>query len=95
MNLAVQRIAADISWNNEGSFNRDEFPGLKADYILADPPFNISDCGGERLADDQRWRHGTPPKGNANFGWLQHILHHLAPRGTAGVALANGSMASR
>lgn len=95
MNLAVQGIDADIRWNNEGSFHRDEFADLKADYILANPPFNISDWGGERLADDMRWKFGTPPKGNANYGWLQHILHHLAPRGTAGVVLANGSMASQ
>jgi type I restriction enzyme M protein len=95
MNLAVQGIDADIRWNNEGSFHRDELPDLKADYILANPPFNISDWGAERLADDARWKYGVPPKGNANFGWLQHILHHLAPRGTAGVVLANGSMSSQ
>ncbi|MBZ9669525.1 type I restriction-modification system subunit M [Mesorhizobium sp. ES1-3] len=95
MNLAVQGIDADIRWNNEGSFHRDELPDLKADFILANPPFNVSDWGGERLADDQRWKYGTPPRGNANFGWLQHILHHLAPRGTAGVVLANGSMSSQ
>lgn len=95
MNLAVQGIDADIRWNNEGSFHRDELPDLKADFILANPPFNISDWGGERLADDVRWKFGTPPKGNANFGWLQHIIHHLAPRGTAGVVLANGSMSSQ
>ncbi|RUZ81273.1 SAM-dependent DNA methyltransferase [Mesorhizobium sp. M7A.F.Ca.US.006.01.1.1] len=95
MNLAVQGIDADIRWNNEGSFHRDEFADLKADFVLANPPFNISDWGGERLIDDVRWKHGTPPKGNANFGWLQHILHHLAPRGTAGVVLANGSMSSQ
>ncbi|TCA50969.1 SAM-dependent DNA methyltransferase [Rhizobium pisi] len=95
MNLAVQGIDIDIRWNNEGSFHRDEFQDLKADFILANPPFNISDWGGDRLADDARWKFGTPPKGNANFGWLQHILHHLAPRGTAGVVLANGSMSSQ
>ncbi|MER9370189.1 type I restriction-modification system subunit M [Mesorhizobium sp. M0518] len=94
MNLAVQGIDADIRWNNEGSFHRDEFADLKADFVMANPPFNVSDWGGERLTDDQRWKHGVPPRGNANFGWLQHILHHLAPRGTAGVVLANGSMSS-
>ena len=94
MNLAVQGIDADIRWNNEGSFHRDELPDLKADFILANPPFNISDWGGERLSEDARWRFGAPPRGNANFGWLQHIIHHLAPRGTAGVVLANGSMSS-
>lgn len=94
MNLAVQGIDADIRWNNEGSFHRDEFADLRADFVLANPPFNVSDWGGDRLADDVRWKFGAPPKGNANFGWLQHILHHLAPRGTAGVVLANGSMSS-
>jgi len=95
MNLAVRGIDADIRWNNEGSFHKDELPDLKADFILANPPFNISDWGGNRLADDKRWTFGTPPVGNANFGWLQHIYHHLAPRGTAGVVLANGSMSSQ
>ena len=94
MNLAVQGIDADIRWNNEGSFHRDELPDLRADFILANPPFNISDWGGERLRDDVRWKFGVPPAGNANFAWLQHIYHHLAPRGTAGVVLANGSMSS-
>ncbi len=95
MNLAVRGIDADIRWNNEGSFHRDELPDLKADFILANPPFNISDWGGERLRDDKRWVFGAPPVGNANYGWLQHIYHHLAPRGTAGVVLANGSMSSQ
>ncbi|WP_170559943.1 type I restriction-modification system subunit M [Ruegeria atlantica] len=95
MNLAVQGIDADIRWNNEGSFHRDELPDLRADFILANPPFNISDWGGERLRDDGRWKFGVPPVGNANFAWLQHIYHHLAPRGTAGVVLANGSMSSQ
>ncbi len=95
MNLAVQGIDADIQWNNEGSVHRDAFPDLKADFILANPPFNISDWGGEHLRDDVRWKFGVPPTGNANFAWLQHIIHHLAPRGTAGVVLANGSMSSQ
>ncbi|WP_082145781.1 type I restriction-modification system subunit M [Microvirga massiliensis] len=94
MNLAVRGIDADIRWNNEGSFHKDELRDLKFDYILANPPFNDSDWGGERLRDDPRWRFGAPPPGNANFGWLQHIVHHLAPNGTAGVVLANGSMSS-
>jgi len=96
MNLAVQGIDAEIKWNNEGTFIRDELPDLRADYVLANPPFNISDWGGERLTEDARWKnYGLPPKGNANYAWLQHILHHLAPRGTAGVVLANGSMSSQ
>lgn len=94
MNLAVRGIDADIQWNNEGSFHKDALKDLKADYILANPPFNISDWGGERLREDARWKYGVPPVGNANYGWLQHILHHLTPTGTAGVVLANGSMSS-
>ena len=94
MNLAVRGIDADIRWNSEGSFHKDELPDLRADFILANPPFNISDWGGERLREDARWKFGTPPAGNANFAWLQHILHHLSINGTAGVVLANGSMSS-
>ena len=94
MNLAVRGIDAEIKWNSEGSFHKDELPDLRADYVLANPPFNISDWGGDRLKEDARWKFGAPPAGNANFGWLQHILHHLAPTGTAGVILANGSMSS-
>lgn len=94
MNLAVRGIDSDIRWNNEGSFHKDELRDLKADYILANPPFNISDWGGDRLRDDVRWKYGTPPPGNANYGWLQHIVHHLAPNGTAAVVLANGSLTS-
>ena len=94
MNLAVRGIDADIRWNNEGSFHKDELKDLKADYVLANPPFNISDWGGERLREDARWKFGVPPVGNANYAWLQHIVHHLAPNGTAGVVLANGSMSS-
>ena len=94
MNMAVRGIDADIKWNNEGSFHKDELTDLKADFILANPPFNISDWGGDRLREDVRWKYGIPPVGNANFGWLQHIIHHLAPNGTAGVVLANGSMSS-
>ncbi|MCB2055900.1 MAG: SAM-dependent DNA methyltransferase [Geminicoccaceae bacterium] len=94
MNLAVRGIDADVRWNAEGSFHKDELPDLRADFVLANPPFNVSDWGGERLAEDPRWRYGRPPPGNANFAWLQHILHHLSPSGTAGVVLANGSMSS-
>ena len=94
MNLAVRGIDADIRWNNEGSFHKDELQDLKADFILANPPFNISDWGGDRLREDCRWKFGAPPVGNANYAWLQHIHHHLAPNGTAGVVLANGSMSS-
>jgi type I restriction enzyme M protein len=94
MNLAVRGIDADIKWNSEGSFHKDELRDLKADYILANPPFNISDWGGDRLREDVRWKYGAPPASNANFAWIQHIVHHLAPSGVAGVVLANGSMSS-
>ena len=94
MNLAVRGIDSDIKWNNEGSFHKDELRDMKFDYILANPPFNISDWGGERLKEDMRWKYGIPPSGNANYAWLQHIIHHLTPNGTAGVVLANGSMSS-
>tara|TARA_R110002072_G_scaffold220483_1_gene377870 strand:+ start:601 stop:2145 length:1545 start_codon:yes stop_codon:yes gene_type:complete len=94
MNLAVRGIDAEIKWNSEGSFHKDELPDLRADYVLANPPFNISDWGGDRLREDVRWEYGVPPASNANFAWLQHILHHLSPTGTAGVVLANGSMSS-
>jgi len=94
MNLAVRGIDADIKWNSEGSFHKDELRDLKADFILANPPFNISDWGGDRLREDVRWRYGVPPAGNANFAWVQQIVHHLSPSGVAGVVLANGSMSS-
>lgn len=94
MNLAVRGIDAEIKWNSEGSFHKDELRDLKAEYILANPPFNISDWGGDRLREDVRWKYGVPPASNANFAWIQHIVHHLAPSGTAGVVLANGSMSS-
>ena len=92
MNLAIRGIEGQIDHGD--SFHNDRHPDLKADFILANPPFNVSDWGGERLADDKRWRYGAPPKGNANFAWVQHIVHHLAPRGAAGFVLANGSMSS-
>jgi type I restriction enzyme M protein len=95
MNLAVRGIdASGIAWNNEGSFHKDEWRDKRFDFILANPPFNVSDWGGERLREDVRWKFGVPPVGNANYAWLQHIMHHLAPNGTAGVVLANGSMSS-
>lgn len=94
MNLAVRGIDAEIKWNSEGSFHKDELRDLRADFVLANPPFNISDWGGDRLRDDVRWKYGVPPASNANFAWLQHILHHLAPSGVASVVLANGSMSS-
>ena len=92
MNLAIRGIEGQIAHGD--SFHDDRHPDLKADYILANPPFNVSDWGRERLADDKRWQHGVPPRGNANFAWVQHMVHHLAPRGIAGFVLANGSMSS-
>ena len=93
MNLAIRGIEGQIGHGD--SFHNDRHPDLKADFILANPPFNVSDWGGERLTDDKRWRYGVPPKGNANFAWVQHMVHHLAPAGVAGFVLANGSMSSR
>ena len=92
MNLAIRGIEGQIAHGD--SFHNDRHPDLKADFILANPPFNISDWGGERLADDKRWQYGIPRRGNANFAWVQHIVHHLAPTGVAGFVLANGSMSS-
>ena len=94
MNMAVRGIDADIRWNAEGSFHADEHPDLRCDYVMANPPFNVSDWGGDRLRENVRWKWGTPPVGNANYAWLSHILHHLTPTGTAGVVLANGSMST-
>ncbi len=92
MNLAIRGIEGRIEHGD--SFHNDRHPDLRADFILANPPFNVKDWGGERLAEDQRWKYGIPPKGNANFAWVQHMVHHLAPSGTAGFVLANGSMSS-
>ena len=94
MNLAVRGIEGDIRWNNQGTFLNNALPDLRFDFVLANPPFNVSAWSGEKLRDDARWKYGAPPVGNANYAWLQHILHHLAPSGTAGVILANGSMSS-
>ena len=93
MNMAIRGIDADIRRGD--SFHEDRFPDLKADYIIANPPFNISDWGQELLQNDIRWKYGVPPKGNANYGWIQHMIHHLSPKGTAGFVLANGSMSSQ
>ncbi len=92
MNLAIRGIDAQIAHGD--SFHNDRHPDLKADYVLANPPFNDSDWRGELLKDDQRWVYGTPPAGNANYAWVQHFIHHLAPTGLAGFVLANGSMSS-
>ena len=95
MNLAIRQLEANLGKHNADSFHDDQHKTLKANYILANPPFNISDWGGERLQEDVRWRYGIPPVGNANFAWLQHMIHHLAPNGRIGMVLANGSLSSQ
>lgn len=92
MNMAIRGIDSNIALGD--TFHNDQHKDLKADFIIANPPFNISDWGGERLREDARWRYGTPPTGNANFAWVQHMISHLAPNGTLGLVLANGSMSS-
>jgi type I restriction enzyme M protein len=94
MNLAIRGIEANLGDRAADTFYSDLHPDLKADFILANPPFNMSDWGGDRLRDDLRWRYGVPPVSNANFAWMQHMIHHLAPTGMMGLVLANGSMAS-
>jgi len=94
MNLAIRGIDGNLGKEHADSFHRDLHPDLKADYVLANPPFNDSDWGGERLKDDKRWKFGIPPARNANFAWVQHFIYHLAPTGLAGFVLANGSMSS-
>jgi type I restriction enzyme M protein len=95
MNLAIRGIEADLGPRWADSFHEDLHADLKADYILANPPFNDSDWGGERLRDDPRWSYGVPPAGNANYAWLEHMASHLSPRGVAGIVLANGSLSTQ
>lgn len=95
MNLAVHGLHGDLGASYGDTFGNDQHKTLRADYVLANPPFNISDWGGDKLSDDPRWVHGIPPKGNANFAWLQHMLARLSTRGRAGIVLANGSMSSQ
>ena len=94
MNLAVRGIDADIRWNNEGSFHKDELRDLRFDYVLANPPFNDSAWGGNRLISDHRWKYGVPSPSNANFAWVQHFVSHLAPQGTAAFVLAIMALSS-
>lgn len=95
MNLAIRNINSQfVAWNTEGSFLNDVHPDLKADYILANPPFNQKEWGVNVLQDDARWKYGIPPSGNANFGWMMHMLYHLAPKGVMATVLANGSLSS-
>jgi type I restriction enzyme M protein len=94
MNLAIRQIDNNLGKEHADSFHQDLHPDLRADFVLANPPFNDSDWRGDLLKDDKRWKYGTPPAGNANFAWVQHFIHHLAPTGLAGFVLANGSMSS-
>ena len=96
MNLAIRGIdSSNIRWNNEGSFLNDAHKDVKADFIIANPPFNDSDWSGVLLKDDARWQYGTPPAGNANYAWIQHFIYHLSPKGKAGFVLAKGSLTSK
>lgn len=95
MNLAIRGIEADLGKFNADTFFNDCHPQLKADFIMANPPFNLSGWGQDKLLDDVRWQYGTPPAGNANFAWLQHMIWHLAPNGRIGMVLANGSLSSQ
>lgn len=94
MNLAIRGLDANLGPHHDDTFHHDLHKTLKADYILANPPFNISDWGGNQLTDDVRWKFGIPPAGNANYAWLQHMLYHLAPNGSAGIVLANGALST-
>ena len=95
MNLAIRGIDADLGQYNADTFFNDCHPTLRADFIMANPPFNLSDWGADKLQDDVRWKYGIPPAGNANFAWLQHMIYHLAPNGRIGMVLANGSLSSQ
>ena len=96
MNLAIRGIdSSQVKWNNEGSFLNDAHKDLKADYVIANPPFNDSDWSGDLLRNDGRWQYGTPPPGNANYAWIQHFLYHLNPKGQAGFVLSKGALTSK
>jgi type I restriction enzyme M protein len=95
MNLALRGIEANLADEAADSFHNDKFPDLRADFIIANPPFNLDDWYSEALREDQRWKYGLPPASNGNFAWVQHFVHHLAPKGRAGFVLANGSLSSR
>lgn len=95
MNLALRGIEADLGERSADSFTQDLHPDLRADFVIANPPFNVSDWWDAKLDGDKRWEYGTPPQGNANFAWVQHFVHHLSPRGTAGFVLAMGSLSSK
>jgi len=95
MNLAIRGIEADLGETYADTFFNNQHSTLRADFIMANPPFNMSDWGGDKLIEDNRWKYGTPPNGNANFAWLQHMIYHLSPKGKIGMVLANGSLSSQ
>jgi type I restriction enzyme M protein len=95
MNLAIRGIEANLGGTASDTFFNDLHPAMKADYIMANPPFNLSDWGGDKLQTDIRWKYGVPPAGNANFAWLQHMIYHLNAKGRIGMVLANGSLSSQ
>ena len=95
MNLAIRGIEADLGDRNADTFFDDRHPTLKADFVMANPPFNMSDWGADKLQEDVRWKYGIPPAGNANFAWLEHMISHLSPSGRIGMVLANGSLSSQ
>lgn len=95
MNMAIRGIDADFGAYQADTFFNDLHKALKADFIMANPPFNLSNWGADKLQDDLRWKYGTPPAGNANYAWIQHMIHHLAPNGKIGLVLANGALSSQ
>lgn len=94
MNLAIHALEGDLGSGNADTFFNDLHKSMRADYILANPPFNMKDWGGDKLTEDARWKYGLPPAGNANYAWIQHMIYHLAPKGRMGIVLANGSLSA-
>ena len=95
MNMAIRGIDANFGSYHADTFFNDLHKTLKSDFIMANPPFNLSNWGADKLKDDVRWKYGTPPSGNANYAWIQHMIHHLAPNGKIGLVLANGALSSQ
>ena len=94
MNLAIHGLEGDLGQGAADTFFEDQHPSMRADFILANPPFNLKDWGGDKLIEDARWKYGIPPEGNANYAWMQHMIYHLSPRGKMGLVLANGSLST-
>ena len=95
MNLTIRGMEADLGSYHADTFSKDQHPSLKADFIMANPPFNLSNWGADKLKDDVRWKFGMPPASNANYAWIQHMIHHLAPNGKIGLVLANGALSTQ